>query len=337
MLSEQDCAEIAAAALPAYGFDAASSEVRLLSLSENGTYRVRGPAGELVLRVHRPGYQTPGSIASELTWMDALRDDCGVVTPAVVPAVDGRRVVTLERPDGPRHVVAFELVPGVTAEESAHLLPVGELGRLTARMHLHTQRWSVPDGFERFHWDLDACLGDSARWGAWSAGPGLSDPDRPVVARAADEVRARLTVYGQGPDRYGLIHADLRLANLMVDDDRRLTVIDFDDCGFGWFLYDLATVLSWLEHEPGSPATVAAWLEGYTAERELSEVDLAMVPTFVMLRRLMLTAWLGTHPASPPALELGTTFGAGTGDLARRYLDDADWFRVPARPTPEKE
>lgn len=337
MLTEQDCAEIAAAALPAYGLDPATSDVRLLSLSENGTYLVRGSGRELVLRVHRPGYQTPASIASELTWMDLLREERGVPTPSVVTAVDGRRVVTLARPDGPRHTVAFTLVPGDTAEDAARTLPVSELGRVTARMHAHTASWAPPTGFTRFHWDLEACLGDDARWGAWSDGPGIREADRRVVARAADRVRSRLAAYGRGSDRYGLIHADLRLANLMIDDAGHLTVIDFDDCGFGWFLYDLATVVSWLEHDDASPATVDAWLEGYLAERPLSATDLAMVPTFVMLRRLMLTAWLGTHPASPPALELGSTFGAGTGDLARRYLDDPTWFRVADRPTPEKE
>jgi Ser/Thr protein kinase RdoA (MazF antagonist) len=56
---------------------------------------------------------------------------------------------------------------------------------------------------------------------------------------------------------FGLIHADLRLANLMVD-DQGLTAIDFDDCGFGWWVYDLASALSFIETDPRLPELIAA-------------------------------------------------------------------------------
>lgn len=313
MLSVEDCDEILAAALPAYG--AGDAPRRLLSLSENATYLVGAGADRVVARVHRPGYQTPASIDAELIWLDRLRASGAVTAHAVVPALDGRRVVSVPRPDGDRHVVLFTFVAGGTGEERPDALPTEELGRVTARMHRDVTDWVLPDGFTRFHWD--------------AAGPGVRATDLPVLDAAASAVRARLAAYGQGRDRYGLVHADLRHANLMVGDDGSLTVIDFDDCGFGWFLYDLATVTSWIEHEPGAQATAAAWLAGYLTERPLTEEDLAMVPTFVMLRRLMLTAWLGTHPGAPPALALGMTYGAGTGDLARRYLHDPAWFRLP--------
>ena len=53
-----------------------------------------------MLRVHRLGYHTEQEIASELAWMDALRAEAGVRTPRVLPAADGRRVVTVPEPGG---------------------------------------------------------------------------------------------------------------------------------------------------------------------------------------------------------------------------------------------
>ncbi len=38
----------------------------------------------------------------------------------------------------------------------------------------------------------------------------------------------------------------MRLANLLIDGDR-VTLIDFDDCGFGWFMYDFAAAISFFE------------------------------------------------------------------------------------------
>ncbi|MDT9592859.1 phosphotransferase [Nocardioides zeae] len=332
LLTTDDCDELLALALPAYGMGPAV-DVRLLSLSENGTYLVRDDDRVVVARVHRHGYQDAASIRSELAWTDALRVDADVRTPAVVPTLDGEQVVRLDRPEGERHVVLFTYVPGTTAEESPLPVAYDALGALTARMHRQVEDWPRPDGFTRFHWDAAACLGPDARWGSWRDAPGV-DAGSAVLAEAEEVVLARLEEYGTGPGRYGLVHADLRLANLMVDDERRLTVIDFDDCGHGWFLYDLAAALSWQEHEAHVPAAVADWLAGYATQRSLGADDLAMVPVFVMLRRLMLTAWLGTHPDSPPALGWGRAYAAGTADLADRFLSDPTWLRADPEERP---
>lgn len=328
-LTIEDCDSLLAEALPAYGVGP-DVRTRLLSLSENGTYLVTDGDRRFVVRVHRYGYQDAESIASELTWTDALRADCGVSTPAVVPTIAGAPIVRLPRPEGERHVVAFTLVDGETGEDSPHPISAHDLGELTARMHRQVEGWTPPSRFRRFHWDADACLGPDARWGSWKGAPGVTPADHPTLAAATERILGNLAAYGRGPDRYGLVHADLRLANLMIDDELNLTVIDFDDCGYGWFLYDLATVVSWLEHTDAVAATIDEWIAGYTSVRALSADDLAMVPTFVMLRRLMLTAWLGTHPQSPPAVELGTGYGAGTVELAHRFLTDPTWLRPAA-------
>src|SRR5260221_13336109 len=75
-------------------------------------------------------------------------------------------------------------------------------------------------------------------------------------------MRQRLASYGRGEDRFGMIHADVRLANLLADGDD-IQVIDFDDCGFGWFMFDLATAVSFMEHDPRVPELCDAWVRGY--------------------------------------------------------------------------
>ncbi|MEM8759566.1 MAG: phosphotransferase, partial [Pseudomonadota bacterium] len=124
----------------------------------------------------------------------------------------------------------------------------------------------------------------------------------------------------QGPERFGLIHADLRLANLLIDETGHIGVIDFDDCGFGWFMYDFAAAVSFYEHEPFIPDVQAAWIEGYREVADLPAEDEAMLGTFVMLRRLLLTAWLASHAETPTAQELGNGYTDGTVALAERFL-----------------
>jgi Ser/Thr protein kinase RdoA (MazF antagonist) len=136
----------------------------------------------------------------------------------------------------------------------------------------------------------------------------------------AATIARRLEAYGQGPERFGLVHADIRLANLLVDGSE-VRVIDFDDCGFSWFMYDFATTVSFMEDHPRVPELRDAWLAGYREVAPLDPEDEAELETFVMLRRLLLVAWIGSHHTfATEAAELGAGFTAGTCALAERYL-----------------
>ena len=296
---------------------------RMINLSENATFAVEGPGGgrSAVLRVHRVAYHSRAAIESELDWLTALRAETDVATPEVVPNASGERVTTVEVGGRERHVTLFEVVPGAEPDEAA-IRPsdFATLGAITARLHVHARSWTPPSSFTRFSWDWDSSLGERPRWGRWQEGFGVDADTEAVLGAAVALVRRRLREYGTAPDRYGLIHADLRLANLLVDGDA-VTVIDFDDCGFSWFLYDFGTAVSFMEHDPRLPEWRAAWVEGYRSVEPLGPEHEAMLPTFVMLRRLLLVAWLGSHSHSRESQELGPGYTASSVDLARRYVD----------------
>ena len=310
----------AVAALAPYGFSS-HARLSLLSLSENATYRVDDDAdGRIaVLRVHRTGYHQPGAIQSELAWLTALRRDEGLRTPEVYCAPDGREVVDVVLDGVCRQTVLFELLPGT--EPDADQLPAQfeQLGEICARMHRHARSWRPPAGFVRFTWDFDACVGPVGRWGRWQDGIGVGPAEIEILGRASDVMRERLRKFGTSYDRFGLIHADMRLANLLVHGPD-IHVIDFDDCGFGWFMFDIGSAVSFIEHEPQVPALCEAWLSGYRRVLSLPEQDADEIPTFVLLRRLQLVAWVGSHKFADAAQELGAEFTAGACELAERYL-----------------
>jgi Ser/Thr protein kinase RdoA (MazF antagonist) len=314
MTSEMDA--LAAQALDRYGLDGATAE--LCNVSENHTFRVEHDGRAYALRVHRPGYRTARQIASELDWVDALRTDGAIETPAAIRAPAGDRVVDL----GTHNVVLFDWLPGITPEPDGDDLVAGftTLGAVTARMHAHTRAWPLPPGFDRPTWDYDHTLGAHGYWGAWQDGLGIGAEERAQLGRLDATIAKRLRAYGQDPERFGLVHADIRLANLLVDGEQ-VRVIDFDDCGFAWFMYDFATTVSFMEDHPRVPELQAAWLEGYRDVAPLDRRDEAELETFVMLRRLLLVAWIGSHHTfATEAAELGAGFTAGTCTLAERYL-----------------
>ena len=116
-----------------------------------------------------------------------------------------------------------------------------------------------------------------------------------------------------------LVHGDMRLANLLIDNGA-VKVIDFDDCGFSWLMYDCATTVSFFEHEPGVPELLDAWVRGYRRITDLPADDAAEIPTFVMLRRLLLVAWIGSHAETDLAQSMGVRYTSETTGLCEAYL-----------------
>lgn len=300
---------------------------RLINVSENATFLVEAPNGyKSILRIHREDYHTRNAISCEHAWSHALNDEGGVLTPGIIPGRDGSNIQTaaVAGLPGERHMVMFEFIEGHHPEEDAdHLVgSFEELGEIAALTHNHSVSWERPPNFERLVWDLDTVFGRNATWGDWRDAPNVSNEIRSLLERLQSVVVRRLTDFGKGPERFGLIHADMRLANLIISDGAT-RLIDFDDCGLGWFMYDFAAGISFMEDHPQVPALKQAWVRGYRKARALSIADENEIDTFVMLRRLALLAWIGSHIEVDIAAELAPRFAPVTAELAERFLAKA--------------
>jgi Ser/Thr protein kinase RdoA (MazF antagonist) len=316
-------AELSRAAVARYDLPPAVS-TELINLSENATYKVEDlkSGRRWALRVHRAGYHSDAAIASELAWLVDLRTSNVVTTPVPVAGLDGELIQKVGHPAmrAPRNVVLFDwergVEPGVDEDLSG---PFEILGEVTARMHRHVRDWSKPAYFERHTWDFETSLGERPHWGRWADGMGMDAGKRDLFRATVDLIGQRLEAFGKAHERFDLIHCDMRLANLLVDGPQ-VKVIDFDDCGFSWLMYDAATPMSFYEHLPEVPDLVRHWLAGYRRVIDLPQADEDEIPTFIMLRRLLLVAWIGSHSETGLAQEMGVRYTQETGPLCRDYL-----------------
>jgi Ser/Thr protein kinase RdoA (MazF antagonist) len=111
-----------------------------------------------------------------------------------------------------------------------------------------------------------------------------------VVREVVQRVRQTQQELGNGPETFGVIHADIHQKNyLFRGHDVRL--IDFGDCGWGHYLYDLAVTVSELRVLPHMNELREALLAGYREMRDLSPAHEALIDTFVMLREVQNLTW----------------------------------------------
>ncbi len=296
--------------------------ISLLNISENATFKVfdSNSGVDTILRIHRPFYHTQQAIQSELDWIQSLREVQLVRTPAILPSGSGEQVILAQDSTGEqRHAVMFEFMPGVEPTEDRLVDDFETLGAITARLHDHVKQWNRVDSFTRFTWDFESALGPNGHWGSWRDGLAMGPSELEILGRLSDTLGQRLDRYGKSEDRFGLVHADMRLANLLVAGSD-VTVIDFDDCGFSWFMYDLGSSVSFIEDHPLVPDMTDAWVNGYRTVASLSKEEETELPTFIMFRRLLLVAWVGSHQDTETGQEMGENFTKISCELAENYL-----------------
>jgi Ser/Thr protein kinase RdoA (MazF antagonist) len=311
-------------ALAAWGLP--DQQPELLKYRENAVFKVRlGDGGKAALRLHRPGYHSEASLHSELLWMDDLRHN-GLNVPQPIPALDGSLLVELHGAE-PQFADLIGWVEGRQIGEGGKPLdrPADEiaaiyhrLGAAMAMMHDITDRWTPPPGFYRPAWDGAGLLGENPLWGRFWDCAGLSAGDGAFLSDLRLRLRHRLEAAAAGLD-YGLIHADLVRENVLVHGEK-VAMIDFDDCGYGFRLFDFATALLRGRRDPHYQSIKASLIAGYRTQRALGDDTLSHLPLFMLLRGLTYIGWVGERPDLPDAAKRMARYVADVRELAAALL-----------------
>lgn len=316
--------KIATLALKNYGMEQ-TDEVSMIVLSENATYMVKNKetgAKDGVMRVSRPGYHTLDELNSEMKWLRQINEYTPLIVANPLKGLNGQNIQVVTGPDKQNYFcVICEFLSGSSPDENNEEQMVKQfkyLGETTAYLHRQTEIWNGTKKLNRIDWTFDNIIGKTPKWGDWRKFPDMTPEAQAYLEEIVQIIEKRLMRYGKNENNYGLIHADLRLANLLIEGEQ-IKVIDFDDCGFGWHLHDLASALSFIEEKPIVPKLVNAWLSGYKKVLPFTDTDFEEIDTFIMMRRLQLTAWLGSHQQSGPVAELSIGWMNGTLELAERY------------------
>ena len=291
--------------------------ITLAAQRENVVFRVASPDGDRALRFHRPGYRSEAELISELQWMEML-DQGGVSVPAPISARDERLIQQVSE----YLVDVLKWLPGAPLGKAGELAGVEDrvgfcrdLGAQMALMHGLCDAWDTPDGFTRPSWNRDGLLGEAPLWGRFWDHPHLSEDQRALLLEVRVQADQALSRIEDSAD-YGLIHADLLSENMLFD-GTRLSFIDFDDGGFGFRDFELATFLMRYVDAPDYEDLRAALCAGYAARRDVKQDALDL---FILLRALTYPGWIMDRMEEPGATERSERAVNTAITLARQWL-----------------
>lgn len=320
--------KLAVAALKNYPGNFSAPE--LVKYRENAIFSVKRDDNErFAVRIHRHDYHSDAALASELSWMEALSAS-GLPVPQVLRCKRGA-AVTLTSAVGVPEARQVDLLTWVKGDSLARVeendaLSLAErlaiyrnIGRLTAQLHNHAAQWPRPDTFTRHDWFARALIGPQPRWGRFWELNQLTPDQRALLLQARQQASEALEAMPISSENSGLIHADLLQDNLLID-DQTVKPIDFDDAGFGWHMFDLATTLYFLLGNKFYPALRTALISGYRAERALSNEQEASLDLFLMVRGTTYLGWVGSRQETPTARQLAPVLIERACTTCARYL-----------------
>ncbi|APR75948.1 Homoserine kinase [Minicystis rosea] len=315
-------------------YELASASHALLQYENNAVYRVRtAPGDELVLRVSTAAGRTLEEQRSEMDWLSALRRDTDLLVPEPIPSRDGAPVVTVARDDAPEpHACALlRWVPGEPPDPGLDPAIMERVGAFTATLHQHAARFVPRAGFTRPRWDWESLFGPSSVLGDEEAMSVLAPPQRAILVAAGARVRQALSLPGKEALATGLVHADLHRDNILIHEGG-IGVIDFDDCGSGYFVFDLATVLDSIQRRVAEgPAQYRALrealLRGYDSVRPLPRELDEHLRLFRVLRDMVnFNFILGSKNANVQSW--GRPRLSSMVDQLQAYLDDSPSYWI---------
>ncbi|WP_019585178.1 phosphotransferase enzyme family protein [Deinococcus apachensis] len=292
--TEQD--GIARRVLGRYGH--ADASITWVGQSDTTVYRVHTPSGEhLALRLHTAARHGRQALASELRWLDQLARVARLPVPQPQPVRREPDVWVMEERTGEGMVLLCtllswldgEALPGAFSPEQA-----GQAGELLAHLHTHSSDFLPPGDFERPRYDAPyflACWADLRR----SLGPEHLTAERSAALSAdLERLAASLGRMEAVPGGFGLIHADAHPGNFLQSEGG-LRLLDFDRCGWGPFLLDVAGATLDLE-VPEREVFLAA----YTRVRPLPPGHEAPLRALKVLAAVENLAFLARRPHELP-------------------------------------
>lgn len=307
MSSVPDPNGIAELILPQYELPR-SAECTYFARGMHDTYRVDTEAQRFYLRVYRPRLRDEAAIRYELELLLFLKSKH---FPAAWPmqTKDGRPYTLIDAPEGPRIAVLFIEAPGRSVGRCLTESQARALGMRVAEMHTLCKDFRTPH--RRAALDVETLIDTPIKM----LEPLLrSRPnDLALLQQIGTTLRRAVADLPRKPPLWGVCAGDIHTGNVHFGDDDDPTLFDFDQCGPGWRVFEVAKFLQYAFTVDLPSSVRTAFVSGYQSLRPLDAREIRLIPDFMQAAVI----WMMGFRAALPEVVPRSTFSISYFD--RRF------------------
>ena len=253
---------------------------------ENYVYGYTLNQENYVLRITHSSHRDVDMVLGELEWVEYLAlHGASVCMP--VYSTNSQLVEKIDLDDGSYFILtAFHKAKGqhVNKGMANHDLYY-KWGKAIGKMHALTKDYTPKKSPLRPTWYEDKLLLNCEEY--------LPEGNEIIIDKLNSLIN-KIKQLPQDKEGYGLIHTDVHSGNFFVDDNGNITIFDFDDCSYMYFISDIAIALFYCLLNPDTVENRIAFsyefldhfFRGYREENHLDYKWIKLLPDFLKLREL---------------------------------------------------
>ena len=240
----------------------------------NHTYLISDERNTQVFRVYSYHWRTRTEILEELKFLSFLKEN-NVAVSYPFPATSGEYIQEIDAPEGRRYGVLFSYAAG---DKIRNLTESNcySVGRLMAQFHI----LSANKTLDRIEYNEKSLTQLPYQYAKKHFSE--SSEEMKFIKQASERITSTFQQLDARALRYGVVHLDLWYDNMNVDTDSKITVFDFDFCGNGWLLLDIAYWAMQLFHVETDKETfrskLGSFYRGYEEVAPISGEEKELLP-----------------------------------------------------------
>jgi len=201
-------------------------------------YLIETDARPYILKISHHHWRSQSDIQFELEFLDFLHQQ-GLPVAYPLKTQSGKLAVTVHAVEGDRYAALFPFAPGKVPQGDLNQTQSEIMGRTLGK--IHQAALNFDNDVERETLCSEYLLDRSLE----TIKPYLGDrqPDLSYLLETAEQIKQKLSCLEHSSPLWSVCWGDPHSGNVHFTSDNQITLFDFDQCGYGWRVFDLAKFL----------------------------------------------------------------------------------------------
>lgn len=262
----------------------------------NQIYLINGDIN-FILRISSSLHRNKDETLSEIDFLKYLGEK-GVSLSQPIEGLDGEYVYEINEDNEKWIVSAYQIAKGNDfrtrgIDDEVRMI---EVGRMLGKIHKYSKQYKPQNICQRRNWNDGQHIAKAGH---------IFEKDYPRLKVKFDEFIQKMNKLPKDNNDYGLIHGDFLFSNYFFDGNK-ITIFDFDECEYSWFIYDIAVCIYYylLGGNPSELGTKTEEAEellfnlltGYLKENTIDEWWIKNIDLFFKMREYVLLSTMSEKP-----------------------------------------